>query len=96
MRKATALALIFSLTLFASPAPGARSGGTLNYMAPYGGDLSGLEEQLSEARATGSRQTDRIETLVGGDEPVSPATNEADSEGKNRVLRACRCCRLGG
>lgn len=47
MKKFTMLALILLLALSVSPAFGARSGGTLNFMAPYGGDLFGLDPAKS-------------------------------------------------
>jgi peptide/nickel transport system substrate-binding protein len=47
MKKILSLALIFVLCLGAGTAMAARSGGTLNYMAPYGGDLFGLDPHKS-------------------------------------------------
>lgn len=47
MRKILLLCLVLALALTAGSALAARSGGTLNYMAPYGGDLFGLDPHKS-------------------------------------------------
>ena len=47
MKKFLLFSLIFILCLGAGSALAARSGGTLNYMAPYGGDLFGLDPHKS-------------------------------------------------
>ncbi len=47
MRKILLLCLVLVFALSAGSALAARSGGTLNYMAPYGGDLFGLDPHTS-------------------------------------------------
>jgi peptide/nickel transport system substrate-binding protein len=47
MKKILLLVLVLALAMFAGSAMAARSGGTLNYMAPYGGDLFGLDPHTS-------------------------------------------------
>ncbi len=47
MRKILILTMVLAIGLTTSPAFAARSGGTLNFMAPYGGDLFGLDPHKS-------------------------------------------------
>lgn len=47
MKKALLMALVLTLSFCIQPAMAERSGGTLNYMAPYGGDLFGLDPHKS-------------------------------------------------
>lgn len=47
MKRCVLLTLAFVLLFSATPAMAARSGGTLNFMAPYGGDLYGLDPHKS-------------------------------------------------
>ena len=78
MKKILLLVLVLALALFAGSAMAARSGGTLNYMAPYGGDLFGLDPHTS------SRVQDylvEMKYLIGA------YTNGAPQ-------KACRCLSL--
>ena len=47
MKKILLAALVVLMIFSAAPAMAERSGGTLNYMAPYGGDLFGLDPHKS-------------------------------------------------